>query len=149
MQEIKRTIVSAILISQDKKILLGKVRRGGVYPDSWHIPGGGVDEGESKQQALIREIKEELGLDISSYQKKLISDDQTGTAQKTSRDGQRQYLVHMQFNVYQVELPMKATSVKLSLDDDLREIRWVGKSRLKNVKLNPPSEKLFSRLGWV
>jgi len=44
MRQQDRTIVSAVLISRDKKILLGKVREGGVYPDCWHIPGGGIDE---------------------------------------------------------------------------------------------------------
>jgi 8-oxo-dGTP diphosphatase len=31
----------------------------------WEIPGGKIDEGESSEQAAVREIKEELGVDIT------------------------------------------------------------------------------------
>ena len=85
MRTLNRTIVSALLISDDGNVLLGKVREGGVYPDCWHIPGGGVDEGETKEQALIREIHEEIGLDIASLPKKLVRDTDTGEADKTDK----------------------------------------------------------------
>jgi len=36
------------------------------YKPGWHFPGGVVDESESPLQAAIREVKEEVGLDISA-----------------------------------------------------------------------------------
>lgn len=38
------------------------------YKDHWTIPGGVVDDGESPRQACIREVKEEIGLDITPPQ---------------------------------------------------------------------------------
>lgn len=35
-------------------------------PGSWEIPGGGVNAGETSQEAILREIGEETGLDVSS-----------------------------------------------------------------------------------
>lgn len=149
MRTISRTIVSAVIISADDKILLGKVRAGGVYPDCWHIPGGGVDEGETKEQALVREIKEELGLDISAYRITLLSDTGEGEAVKKDKNTGEELLVKMQFNVYQVFLPTTAEKTAISLNDDLQEFQWVTKSDLKLIKNTPPSQKLFANLGWL
>ncbi len=149
MKQKNRTIVSAVLISKDKKILLGKVREGGVYPNCWHIPGGGVDEGEDNETALAREIKEEVGLSITTDLMKLISDSDTGEAVKTDKGTGEKWLVKMSFNVYQVSLKHNADDMQVSLNDDLKEYKWVSMMDLKNYKHTPPSEKLFRGLGWL
>lgn len=51
--------VVAAIIKKDNKIFV--TQRGyGEFKDGWEFPGGKVEKGETKQQALIREIKEEL-----------------------------------------------------------------------------------------
>ncbi|MBT6335075.1 MAG: NUDIX hydrolase, partial [Candidatus Magasanikbacteria bacterium] len=64
MRSISRDIVSAIIISKDNKIFLGRKdpSKGGVYKDCWHLPGGGIEKGETDEDALIREIQEETGI---------------------------------------------------------------------------------------
>ncbi len=136
-------------MSNDKKILLGKIREGGAYPDCWHIPGGGVDAGETKEQALIRETHEEIGIDITSYPHVLISDTGTGSAQKTDKLTGELMLVTMHFTVYQVNLDKDATDIRVELHDDLKEYVWVPLSDLKNYTHTPPSHELFTKLGWL
>ena len=56
--------VSAAAIVQDNKVLA--TRRGyGAYKDWWEFPGGKLEDGESPEAALIREIREELNVEIS------------------------------------------------------------------------------------
>ncbi|WKA52947.1 NUDIX hydrolase [Planococcus liqunii] len=50
---------AAIVLNEQGEILLIKGPRRG-----WEIPGGQVEEGESLKQAVIRETKEESGIDI-------------------------------------------------------------------------------------
>lgn len=48
----------AIILNRDHQILLVKH----TYQPHWYLPGGGVKSGESAQEALIRELKEEVGI---------------------------------------------------------------------------------------
>ena len=66
MRTIQRDIVGGFIFSADGKLLLGKNRKGGVYEGLFVVPGGGVDTGETKPQALRREMLEETGIDIAT-----------------------------------------------------------------------------------
>jgi 8-oxo-dGTP diphosphatase len=56
-------VCAAAMLVRDAKILLGK-RAGGqlLYPGVWDLPGGHLEVGESPEQALVRELEEELGI---------------------------------------------------------------------------------------
>ena len=55
--------VVAAVIKKDNKILT--TQRGyGEFKGGWEFPGGKTEEGETKEEALVREIKEELNADI-------------------------------------------------------------------------------------
>ncbi len=56
-------VVCAILIKEETFLA---TRRGHNMDNSmkWEFPGGKVEDGETEQQAIVREIKEELGLNI-------------------------------------------------------------------------------------
>jgi mutator protein MutT len=57
-----------VLINDEAKVLLqlrSSFER--LYPNWWTLPGGRVEEGETSEQAIRREVKEELGIDLRSY----------------------------------------------------------------------------------
>lgn len=60
----KTVRVVAAVIRKDDKIFA--TQRGyGEFKDGWEFPGGKIEDGESPEQALVREIKEELDTDIN------------------------------------------------------------------------------------
>lgn len=61
MKEIK---VVAAIIQKENKILATK-RGYGEFINMWEFPGGKIESGETKEQALVREIKKELNIEIS------------------------------------------------------------------------------------
>ena len=148
MRTIKREIVSALIFSKDGKLLMGKKdpAKGGVYAECWHLPGGGIDEGENKEQALVREVKEETNLDIGSLKQELVDDTAWGQSEKVLKDTGEKVLCNMHFNVYKVNLSSDSLNIELQPTDDLVELKWIGMDELKKVKLTPPSEKLFSKI---
>ena len=55
-------VVAAIIRDGDK--ILATQRGYGEYKDGWEFPGGKIEEGETPQEALAREIREEMVADI-------------------------------------------------------------------------------------
>lgn len=61
----KHMLVSAVaLVDVEGLVLLGKRPKGKHMEDKWEFPGGKVEQGETPEQALIRELKEELDIDV-------------------------------------------------------------------------------------
>jgi len=56
-----RVAVRALIVTENKMLAVKEVDGG----DWWAIPGGGVDYGESLEDCLLREIKEEIGVSSS------------------------------------------------------------------------------------
>ncbi|MHA6697703.1 (deoxy)nucleoside triphosphate pyrophosphohydrolase [Chryseobacterium sp. A321] len=56
--------VTCAIIQHDHKILICQRSSTMTLPLKWEFPGGKIEQGESKQECLKREIQEELGLTI-------------------------------------------------------------------------------------
>lgn len=56
-------VVAAVILSEEK---IFTTQRGyGEFKGGWEFPGGKIEEGETSEQALVREIREELDTEIS------------------------------------------------------------------------------------
>ncbi len=64
MKAIFKSAVHIILIN-DNKILLQKRKGSKLWPGYYALPAGHIDEGETQYDALVREAKEELGIEIN------------------------------------------------------------------------------------
>lgn len=151
MKSINRLIVSAVVLSSDQHVLFGKksAKRGGVYLDKWHIPGGGVEADESQLAALARELKEETGIELEKAQSVMLVDDLGGTTTPKKLPNGETVMCKMQFFVYRVVLTERASQVAMAAGDDFEELKWIAVTELANYPHTPPSLSLFLRLGWL
>jgi 8-oxo-dGTP diphosphatase len=60
-----RKLVVAALVRDGSKILMSRRRADQPMPNLWEFPGGKVEPGETDEEALARECREELGIDVT------------------------------------------------------------------------------------
>ena len=58
------TVVAAALTDRDGRVLIQRRPPGKALAGMWEFPGGKVDPGEGPERALVRELREELGIEV-------------------------------------------------------------------------------------
>lgn len=148
MKNISRKIVAALILSKDHKLLMVKKNpaHGGVYLNTWHIPGGGVETTETLEEAIVREIFEETGLEYPIGDVVLVDDQGSNAAKKTLPSGEVVWC-EMKFWVYAVQLPQISSDIVVRLSDEHCEYVWADVARIHDYELTPPSVELFKRVN--
>jgi 8-oxo-dGTP diphosphatase len=59
-------VAAVVLVDADGRVLLARRPDGKSMAGLWEFPGGKVDQGETPEAALIRELREELGIDVAA-----------------------------------------------------------------------------------
>lgn len=141
----KRMGAGALFFDSAGKLLILKP----TYKDGWTIPGGVVDENESPREALIREVKEELGLSISHVQFLTLDYMSPAESQYATKDENIQIIfsggVLTKKQISQIRLPK----------EELDEYRFVtlahaGKMLSKNLarRVPPSLEALKNKTAY-
>ena len=66
----KRKGTSIVFVNDEKQVLLllRDDKSSIPYPNTWDVPGGHVDNDETPEQCIVREMKEEMDLDLEDFQ---------------------------------------------------------------------------------
>ena len=113
----------------------------GVFPGQWGFPGGGIEPGERMEEALRRELREELGIEVEDIEPEFFKD---CLHHKVFADGTRK-------PVYMIFLVFHCTAVadELTLNEEFTEYRWVRRGELEDLDLNAETRDTLARLGWL
>ena len=113
------------VITCNGKILLEKRRD----CDLWGLVGGGVKRGEHQDQAMVREIREELGIKVKKEDlKKLAVYGEPGRI-AAYRDGSIWRMVIVAYGLELMEEP------QLQISSESRQLRFFSKEELKDIEI--------------
>jgi 8-oxo-dGTP diphosphatase len=124
--------IGAIII-QEGKILLEK-RRSAPGKGKWSIPGGLVDLGENIEHAVVREVKEETGLDVA--EPRLV--DVVDHVNLDEKGAVKYHFVIVDYLVNLVRGVPKAAS-------DAEDLKWVPFSEVEEYDLTSSFRDFFKR----
>lgn len=60
----KQILVAAAAVIRDRRVLLTQRKQGSHLAGAWELPGGKVEHDEDPRDAVVRELREELGVDV-------------------------------------------------------------------------------------
>jgi nucleoside triphosphatase len=123
--------VGALIVNSEGKILLAKSHK---WFDKYTLPGGHIEVGESMAEAVKREVKEEVGLDIEVEDMLLIQE-----AIYAPEFYKKKHFIFIDF-----ECTTKNDHVKLD-QDELQDYTWVYPGAAYNLNLDSFTRKTLDR----
>ena len=144
MIERKHIGVYGIIIKDDCIVLIDKV--GGPYNGKLDLPGGSFEFGETPSMVLIRELKEEVGIDVKKY--KLI--DAESITLKYTYKNNKEILHHIGI-IYKVLEYENDILEKINIDkqnDDSKGAKFYKISELKKDNLSKLTSVVLENLGY-
>jgi 8-oxo-dGTP diphosphatase len=130
-----RIRVAALLKRGDSILLLRQEKHGQSY---WLLPGGGVEEGESMEDALRRELAEETGL------REVQIGAPIAIAESISppESDRRKHVVHV---IFEGIVPAAVFASVGSDDETVRGHRMVHSGELAAISVHPPIQRFLER----
>ena len=129
----KPIVGTGAIIVHDGKMLLEK-RKNDPGKGRWSVPGGVVELGENVTQTVIREVKEETGLDVAEPEHIDVVD-------QITRDENGRIKYHFVIIDYLVDL--KGGTLKAASDAD--ELEWVSLDDVEKCDLTGTFRAFFER----
>jgi 8-oxo-dGTP diphosphatase len=135
MKKITKHSTIGAIIKQDSKILMLDRKN---IPLGWACPAGHIEEGETPEETLVREIKEETNLDIIKYKLVIHEAVNFGTCKRgfTGHD----------WYIYEI-LDWRG-EIRLNHDEH-KEIGWKTMAEIKKLKLEEIWEYFFKKLKYL
>ncbi|HLX00414.1 MAG TPA: (deoxy)nucleoside triphosphate pyrophosphohydrolase [Candidatus Acidoferrales bacterium] len=141
------TVVAAV-IERDSRILICQRRRDMQFPLKWEFPGGKVERGESLQTALVRELKEELGVDA------VVGREIYRTSYQYPRRSEPIRLVFFLAKIDEVHAGQSLIDARAeniltmsAIDKAFEQVKWVSPAELVNYDFLEANAQLIAGLA--
>ncbi len=132
--------IACLLINPEKKFLLiQRAPKDDSLPGFWELPSGGIDEGENMETSVIREVKEESGIDISNEGLKLV-DSESYSFTKENGD-----IKNVTETTYLVSLD---NTPEVILSDEHVNYQWVSLLELEDV-FEDKEDLIYKRVNRI
>ena len=121
-------VVGAFIVNENGEVLICKRPQNKKQAGLWEFPGGKIEKGESPEQALIREIQEELACEITPIEK----------------------MTDINYSYPDFDIHLQIIKAKLNVGTpkalEHEEIKWVKPSEFKRYKWCPADEEFVKNI---
>ena len=129
---VQKIVLAGVIIDKDNKILiLQRNKDEDIFPEMWELPSGKREFFEDYESCLIREIKEETGLDVNIIMPFSVFDYQIEELGEIRDTTQINFLVKV------------VNEEKVKLSPEHQNFVWISKNDIKKYKLSKATKKVI------
>ena len=145
MEQIKQIGAYGLILKDNKILLINKV--GGPYDGKLDLPGGTIEWGETPESALIRELEEEVGINIIEYE---IFDGDAVTIEWMHKNKIEQiHHIGFFYIIKNFKNDIKSEILITKQNDDSKGARFYDISNLKKSNLSAIAQIELEKLGYI
>ena len=130
---VQKVVLAAVIMKNKKVLILQRNKDEEIFPNMWELPSGKKELLESSKKCLIREVKEETGLDIQIIIPTFIFDYQIEKPNEIRDSTQINFLVKSINN----------NKVKLSLEH--QKFAWISKNEIEKYELSQATKESIKK----
>jgi len=123
--------VGAVILNSEAEVLICKSNK---WNQKYVIPGGHIEAGESMEEALIREVKEETGLDVFEIELLGINE----SIYSESFQNKKHFIF--------VDFICRSNSNDVILNEEAQSYEWINLTEVENYNLEKFTAKLLKEL---
>jgi len=124
--------VGAVIFDGDRVLLVKRAHE--PLKGDWSLPGGAVDVGETLEQAVAREVKEETGLDV-----------EVGPVVEVLDRIHRDASGRVEYHFVIVDYLCRVVGGRVVAGSDADEVRWVDRNNLASCNVADPVARVIQK----
>ncbi|MDF1498129.1 MAG: NUDIX hydrolase [Patescibacteria group bacterium] len=130
---VQKIVLGGAIFNKNKKLILQRHKNENIFPNMWELPSGKREPLEDSYNSLLREMKEETGLEVEIIMPCSIFDYQIENEQEIRDSTQINFL-------------LKPTgSVKIKLSNEHQKFAWINCSELEKFALSRSTKNVIKK----
>lgn len=129
---VQKIVLAGVIINKDNKILiLQRNKNEDIFPNMWELPSGKREFLENSESCLIREIKEETGLNVKIIMPFSVFDYQIEKSGEIRDTTQINFLVKV------------INEKKVKLSSEHQNFAWINKNEIEQYELSKATKEVI------
>lgn len=125
--------VSAVIVSEDRFLIIKRSSEDSYHQDLWELPGGKVDAGDTLEDAISREVFEETGIQLKNEVTPFIFENHI----------EKEYKKYLNFLVVLVGFVVNINNIEVQLSEEHDDFRWINFSEIEKFNIDNNSKLLI------
>lgn len=130
---ITKVVLGAVIINNNKVLILQRNKNEDIFPNMWELPSGKKEALETSEKSLLREIKEETGLNVEIIQPISVFDYQIEKPDEIRDSTQINFLVKAK------------NKINVILSEEHQNFAWINKNEIKKYHISEATHEVIMK----